>query len=407
MDAQIISVYIELSRKESILSYLQIYVFVVEYNYSTSPYVGKMTSLIFIHGTGVTQSMYTKTFVQIKQLLAAESPYTNVYPCFWGDLGVKKETGSSIPKRLQKPDVTVEDKQILAWADLHLNRLFESKLLWLLEPSQDAEPEEDAVTKLQRLLGKLQLKPEEQDKLAKERNAEVFIKAVRTVIDNKVYNKASGTVSNLSSRYYDTVGRAQELGNQIAELLTPSSEDQKLGLGDRVLKSLLLLVQYAVTSMIKGERSEITESIITIAGDILLYQTKGELIRQFIQQTIEKAEPPVVLLTHSLGGVASVDLLVKQHLTKVALLITVGSQAPYLYEKNCLYSLEHGEQLPNHFPKWLNIYDSRDFLSYVGAAVFPNQVEDVEVNNKQPFPQSHNYYWENQETWDAITLRLP
>ena len=105
MDAQIISVYIELSRKQSILSYLQIYVFVVEYNYSTSPYVGKMTSLIFIHGTGVTQSMYTKTFVQIKQLLAAESPYTNVYPCFWGDLGVKKETGSSIPKRLQKPDL--------------------------------------------------------------------------------------------------------------------------------------------------------------------------------------------------------------------------------------------------------------------------------------------------------------
>jgi hypothetical protein len=407
MDAQIISVYIELLRKQSILSYLQIYVFVVEYNYSTSPYVGKMTSLIFIHGTGVTQSMYTKTFVQIKQLLAAESPYTNVYPCFWGDQGVKKERGLSIPKRLQKPDVTVEDKQILAWADLHLNRLFESKLLWLLEPSQDAEPEEDAVTKLQRLLGKLQLKPEEQDKLAKERNAEVFIKAVRTVIDNKVYNKASETVSNLSSRYYDTVGRAQELGNQIAELLTPSSEDRKLGLGDRVLKSLLLLVQYAVTSMIKGERSEITESIITIAGDILLYQTKGELIRQFIQQTIEKAEPPVVLLTHSLGGVASVDLLVKQHLTKVALLVTVGSQAPYLYEKNCLYSLQHGEQLPNHFPQWLNIYDSRDFLSYVGAAVFPNQVEDVEVNNKQPFPQSHNSYWENQQTWDAITLRLP
>jgi len=366
-----------------------------------------MTTLIFIHGTGTTQSMYDRTFIRIKQQLAAESPYTNVYPCFWSNLGVEKERGSSIPKRLQKPDVTIENEQILGWAKSHLNPLFKSKLLWLLQSSQDAEPDENAVTKLQRLLEKLQLKPEEQDKLAEARNAEVFIKAVRTVIDNEVYNQASVSVSNLSSRYDDTVGRAQELRNQIAELLTSSLEDQKLGLGDRVLKSLLLLVQYAVTSMIKGERSEITESIITIAGDILLYQTKGELIRQFIQQTVEKAEPPVVLLTHSLGGVASVDLLVKQHLTKVALLITVGSQAPYLHEKNCLYSLEHDEQLPNHFPKWLNIYDSRDFLSYIGATVFPNQVEDVEVNNKQPFPQSHSAYWENQETWDAIALRLP
>ena len=35
------------------------------------------------------------------------------------------------------------------------------------------------------------------------------------------------------------------------------------------------------------------------------------------------------------------------------------------------------------------------------------RVEDVEVNNKQPFPQSHSAYWANPEVWEAIVPRLP
>jgi pimeloyl-ACP methyl ester carboxylesterase len=141
--------------------------------------------------------------------------------------------------------------------------------------------------------------------------------------------------------------------------------------------------------------------------DILLYQSRGDRIRSFIQETIQQAEPPVVLLAHSLGGIACVDLLVKQPLSQVALLVTVGSQAPFLYEINALPSLEYGEPLPEHFPNWLNIYDLRDFLSYVGANVFPNKVQDVLVDNKQPFPRSHSAYWTNPATWNAIVPRLP
>jgi hypothetical protein len=108
-----------------------------------------------------------------------------------------------------------------------------------------------------------------------------------------------------------------------------------------------------------------------------------------------------------LGGIACVDLLVKECLENVALLVTVGSQAPFLYEINALHSLEFGEPLPEHFPVWLNIYDLRDFLSYVGANVFPNKVQDVLVDSKQPFPRSHSAYWENPATWKAIIPRLP
>lgn len=89
------------------------------------------------------------------------------------------------------------------------------------------------------------------------------------------------------------------------------------------------------------------------------------------------------------------------------LLVTFGSQAPFLYEINALHSLQYGEPLPAHFPDWLNIYDLRDFLSYVGAGVFPKKVQDVLVDNKQPFPRSHSSYWTNPATWRAVVPRLP
>ncbi|MCC5636530.1 hypothetical protein LC593_11775 [Nostoc sp. CHAB 5844] len=90
----------------------------------------------------------------------------------------------------------------------------------------------------------------------------------------------------------------------------------------------------------------------------------------------------------------------------VKLLVTVGSQAPFLYEINALCSLEYGQPLPGDFPKWLNIYDLRDFLSYVGSKIFP-KVQDEEVISKQPFPRSHGAYWTNAKTWEAIFARLP
>ena len=89
------------------------------------------------------------------------------------------------------------------------------------------------------------------------------------------------------------------------------------------------------------------------------------------------------------------------------LLVTVGSQAPFLYEIGALWSLTHDDPLPAHLPPWLNIYDTRDLLSYVGGRLFPGRVEDVEVNNGQPFPQSHSAYWTNPKVWDAIASRLP
>jgi len=141
-----------------------------------------------------------------------------------------------------------------------------------------------------------------------------------------------------------------------------------------------------------------------------MYQARGQDICKFIRQTIEPLNGPVVLLAHSLGGIAAVDMFIEAPIEKptVQLLVTVGSQAPLLYELNALVSMpfDPHARLPKHFPPWLNIYDEHDFLSYQCAKIFP-EVHDVRVDNGQPFPESHSAYWGNGKVWDAILSTLP
>jgi pimeloyl-ACP methyl ester carboxylesterase len=149
--------------------------------------------------------------------------------------------------------------------------------------------------------------------------------------------------------------------------------------------------------------------VVPAVGDVLLYQSRGESIRRRIRESMPE-KGPVVLLGHSLGGVACVDLLVQAELPQVELLITVGSQAPFFYEMDALPSLQFGHPLPHHFPRWLNVYDPRDFLSYVASPVFTASargISDVRVDNRQPFARAHSAYWANPQTWDAIAPALP
>jgi pimeloyl-ACP methyl ester carboxylesterase len=161
------------------------------------------------------------------------------------------------------------------------------------------------------------------------------------------------------------------------------------------------------TPLIRRKREQFSESAAPAAGDILLYQARGGLIRNYIRrrvkQVVKENGGDVILLAHSLGGIACVDLLATTQLPVVKKLITVGSQASFLYEINALWSLRYGESLPSNFPEWLNLYDPYDFLSYLVAPVFKREtVRDCRIESGQPFPESHSAYWNNPDTWKAI-----
>ncbi len=315
--------------------------------------------------------------------------------------------------------------------------MYELRLLGLKpRESGSASPfEESPGDKLRSLVKRLTPKGELQAKLIQAEIAEVLlVEALQEVTRSDAYNQALRNVSKSSvAEYVNAIARAivaaamlkseqkqeypriltdAKLRDEVVELLSRALADEELGIGSWILKHIKGLALSAATNHIEGRRRDITNKFSPIPCDILLYQTRGDKIRDFIEKIIADAEPPVVLISHSLGGIACVDLLIEKSLPKVEHLVTIGSQVPFLYEINALYSLEFGQPLPKDFPKWLNIYDKRDFLSYVGAKIFnqpnqPDKVKDVEVISKQPFSRSHDAYWTNSTTWEAIIRLLP
>jgi len=395
-----------------------------------------LTSVIFVHGTGGRKQDYAVTFQQIEKALLKCRPDAKLIPCLWGEpFGAKLNAdGASIPTYKEaegSKKLTPEEENIRLWEALYKDPFYEIRLLGLrslqaqnaapgkLIPSQELKIRVADLTKdaaLQTKLDALEI-------------GEFFGKACQLITgsESQLFGRMLETAARPLDKDYEAIARAivamsgvlyeekewfqsplvdEKLRNEAVDaILKVLTRDEK-AMG--VAKWIAGQVLGVITNKIKRKRGATTDGAYPFAGDIMVYQAKGKKIREFIRSQIEQVEPPVVLLAHSLGGIACVDLLIEEDLRDhVKLLITAGSQAPFLYEIDALQTLNFGDSLPTHFPKWLNIYDLRDFLSYVGEGVFPERVVDVKVNNKQPFPEAHGAYWANQETWDAIAKVLP
>ncbi|MFJ8464293.1 hypothetical protein [Streptomyces swartbergensis] len=177
---------------------------------------------------------------------------------------------------------------------------------------------------------------------------------------------------------------------------------------ERGLRSYLLRTAGAVASRaVERRRHALTGAAHPAAGDILRYLSRGAAFREGLRALVAGLEPPVAVVGHSLGGIIALDTLISAPLPQVGLLVTAGSQGPFLYESGSLPSLEHPAPLPSHVPAWLNLYDPHDLLGYLGAALFPGRVTDVAVDNGQPFPAAHSAYWTNPAVYRHIADHLP
>lgn len=396
-----------------------------------------MTSIIFIHGTGVRKESYAVTFEHIEKTLKELKPEIELFPCLWGDdFGTQLQAkGASIPNyNLSGGGSNIEKQQdylIELWEKLYQDSLYEIRLL-SLKPlgTQIGDPGEQLEERVEQLITSSELQKE----LKEVGIEEVFNKAYQKITGEEselVYERLLERASEPLDEYYIAIARAivaeiirlhkqdeiysrilfdPKLRDQIVALIVKelSKDTVSKGLGDFVKNWLVANIKNVGDKKLQRKRGALTDNIFPFIGDIILYQAKGELIRNCIQKQIENIETPVVLLAHSLGGIACVDLLVQKNISKVELLITVGSQSPFFYEIGALQSLSYPKPLPEYFPEWLNIYDLRDVLSYVGdhEDLFFGRIQDVRVDNKQPFPESHGAYWYNQETWDAIMKKL-
>lgn len=199
-------------------------------------------------------------------------------------------------------------------------------------------------------------------------------------------------------------GRSRdELVDRLAHRLGAPPKGAERAVRVRLLRTAGTIASRAVVR----RRQSLTQAAHPAAGDVLRYLCRGEPVRADLRALVSGLEPPVTLIGHSLGGVIALDTLVTAPLPQVGLLVTVGSQGPFLYESGSLPSLCHPDPLPLHVPDWLNLYDPRDLLSYLGSGLFPGRVTDEAVDGRQPFPAAHSAYWTNPDLYRLITERLP
>ena len=173
-------------------------------------------------------------------------------------------------------------------------------------------------------------------------------------------------------------------------------------------------VMRLVTNYFEGRREAMFEVLgAQLLADVLGYQQHRASIQEVLRRELTAAVRaarggPVLPVGLSLGGIALVDLIASWPEAPVEACVTVGSQAPLLYTFDAIPSMPYDEADPPRLPvPWLNVYDSRDFLSFVAEPLFRRSdglasVVDLRVHSGRDFPRSHSSYWELAPVWDAI-----
>jgi hypothetical protein len=395
-----------------------------------------MRHILFVHGTGVRQPSYDETCVTLELQLSKFLSGSQLHRCYWGETqGCRlRSGGASIPEfdtARAVGDVAPKDAAIAAWQLLYTDPDSEIDA-FIAQPGPARQFNPAAVPPMEKLTVLLNRETEQTLALEREIGFEsvwnkakgellaflsAAIAANRTIpeLDEKFRAALARALVAHASILASSGGRKDSPTGQQRDALVGALEDAWGGQERSILgaatgwiasrfKRMALRIG---TDKVARKRGAISEAAYPAAGDILLYQARGGGIRDFIESTIHNAPKPLTVLAHSLGGIACVDLFVEKQLEGVVKLITVGSQAPLLYELNALCSLPFPEKLPASFPDWLNIYDKHDFLSYVGAGLFPGRTTDALVDNGQPFPEAHSAYWNNPDVWKAISGSLP
>ncbi|MFD6231208.1 hypothetical protein ACFWFZ_30750 [Streptomyces sp. NPDC060232] len=410
---------------------------------------------LFVHGTGVRRERHDRLFALVRERLTARFPEARVDSCYWGDrfgatLGAD---GRSVPglRPAAAPDPV--DAETAEWTLLLADPLCELRVLaeagWAdggQDPDGprggDADPFADpfampgvqpaGVQVLTLLAGLPPAPPHPGDELGALLHgtglAAAFPAALTAAADSAEAARAAdrATGEPQARELATALARAVTAGalaaagadadctgaerDRLVELLTTRLGGDARVPGARAAAVLGRLAMRVTTQpLLNAWRGSLTVGATPALGDILRYQARGHDLREFLHAQIAAAPGPTVLIGHSLGGIALVELLALaaargEAVPGAELLVTVGSQAPFLHELGALTALEPGAKLPYGFPRWLNVYDRHDVLSYLAGPVFPGdpRITDHEIGSRQPFPACHSAYWKQDSLYERI-----
>jgi hypothetical protein len=377
-------------------------------------------SIVLVHGTGVRLKNYLSGFGIAEKVAQDCSLKRQLVPCAWGDpLGVEFD-GLSLPDRPSAQKIKKAEEEFAHWVWLLDDPLLELSMLGAPDgkPAGDGFVDPEGKASYEQNLEKAKAYVPGLDfdaLLVRYELADVWKPARDLILSSTVTEtafKASEQVPQEAFRalaralvaqmHVETVARSRPAPvalhrDKLVTRLLLDWQQQVFGVSEKFME----FAARAPTRYVRSRRDALNTAAALPLGDVLLYQANGKTIRSFIKSKIEKAPGPVTLVAHSLGGVACVDLLALEEIPKVDGLVTLGSQSSFMHEIGSLASLKPGEKLRDGFPKWLNIFDRNDFLSFYASRLFPHVI-DFEVSSGQPFPESHSAYLGNEVVWTRI-----
>lgn len=404
-----------------------------------------MVSMVFVHGTGVYRERYESVIAQMEQTIAMLELDLSIVPCFWASLlsqhrrqgeRVLPAARSALPSLPLLPHESQATRQL--WAILLDDPFFEIRLLasypvttqstrrraglWLDQQLRGlrfadllkrSTEQLKLAAALERARGQLIAHPAYHQMLTVNPEcAEVRAAICRALI--ALVLRGSTTISASTSTFtLSEQGRLLADGRVTLVALINQALSNTGGVLARLFAPRELPLAMNVEAVLRELASEYLERhrssqlgqrLHAFVGDIMWYAVHGQRLRAFIRDCVLRAPPPVLLLAHSFGAVPVLDLLIAEELP-IALLVTAGTQVPFLYAVDALPLLRAGQPLPAHFPDiWVNLYNRRDLLSYLAEPVFPGRAEDVEIHANAPLPLAHQVYWRDPEGWMAIEL---
>ncbi|MFE9063325.1 hypothetical protein [Streptomyces violaceusniger] len=414
-----------------------------------------MTSVVFVHGTGVRAKSYEKSFARVVSGLGRVRADIRVVRCLWGEqhgasLGLD---GASIPVRTKHrgvggDELLDQDDPLAVWALLEVDPLAELREFaaaakarrggaaragfapgrqdpWQAVADTARGLSLEAVTggggSLDALVSDLAphlgtAGGRVAQEISRTLGGTPPADGIEAIAARAVYalavQRAEGPHGDDEPLAVDGADRDTVVGALTDQLGGAGRGGFVAGAAKSVAVRALNSYLSPLSSLAHTFRGGITKGSVPASGDILRYQVRGAgvraAIREAVRAEIASGGGPVVLLAHSLGGIACVDLLAEPDPPAgVDLLVTVGSQAPFLYELDALTALRRGESLPTGFPRWINVYDEQDLLGFVGEKVFPDRVTDLRVNTRQPFPRAHTSYFAHQRMYELLAPELP
>lgn len=404
--------------------------------------------VLFVHGTGVRQKRFDATFDLVARSLRGHLPDADLVPCYWGgDFGVTVAGGlRSVPAEQVTRGVLDDvpaagplEQEVALWSLLLADPLCELRVLATASGSEDygmpgvRSPGEAVARRLTDLAAHRPTAGELPDLLdslgiaghygpvlhhvaGATEFADACVHARDAVDAREVAAAAARAVTaGLLAAAEDEAMCTGAERDRLADLFGGLLGGTVRAPGGRATALLGTLALRVLTQpALNHWRAPLTGGSAPALGDILRYQARGGPLRDHLEDVIRSGTGPAVLIGHSLGGIALVDLLAmaairQAPLSDVRLLVTVGSQAPFLHECGALTGLPPGAGLPPGFPRWLNIYDRQDLLAFRAAPVFPDdaRVSDHEVTSRQPFPLSHGAYWKIEALYERIAEALP